>query len=1328
MNRNSLFGLLALLTLAGPSFAYDVKRPAIRPTWSGAVPGEWTMDFVAATNEAVKAGKDVFVMTSGMWWCPHCQDLEATALLTPAWSNFVDEVGCYLVALDYPYRGTVSPSEQEKTANFDPRTQRPGWGFQCWLYDDGYRSEAGLTDADDVFKEIERRYMLQSDLGLSNAQLVTIGNWDDSGTITYRRVGYPTVIVLGPDGKCKGRVSAGKGTGLSVTNSIKQILAADAWDAADDFATGATELALPPCADDPVDQGLHTLSGVDKADWFKLQIDEANGNTWTFTVSPRPGWETTALAVSAYADPTKEAIASSLIAACEGSFSMVFPRAGTYYICITPNAGLSVAAGYGLKYEYSQTKVEAAFEKTEVSCANNAAEVELSVVLRGTPADFAVELDWRTVDGTASNGVDFVSEGGTVKWSAGETRAAKKISIPLIPPSVWQGDRTFAVELYPRSHCTIPERLSTCTVTLKESKTRNAGVLAFDSRWKSEVPVIREGAVFESEVFRTDGFDGTVTGMVALVLKRSSGTVTNCVWGHAEREAKAFAKVMPEEEGLQDDAEGEFLLTASGGAALGIPSSIRFILRDRLVEKTFEEYNRDVLGGAASYSGDAWFYGLKDAGSPASVLRSVVLNRGTELSVRFTGPSMVKFAVGCEKGAKVRLSLGSRELTDDLSVPRWVAIPSGTQTVRIAAEKGEEGSFVTASWEARSLSELKLVADFPLDKSSVIVDQVPDLEAGFADPVGPLPGDAGAVLTYETFAGVSYSALTLLPATNRVCCLTADGGYYPDAAQEDEEEAFAGLLSAALGRTAYWRMDVVFEDAFGNRAVRKGTQASFKVLPVGSPYVDVWGAGVQNLAVGAQVSADRFTVRNVPEGATVLATAKNGKLPKGVEVDVDEDGRIGLSGVPLSAGEGDCDIAVSIRKADGTIVEGATFRLAYAVLPLVSAAGTYDGYRIRTDGSAAQGLATFTVGKTGRISGKFNLGGTNFTFSARSFSAYRDGSYWLTGVSARHGDDLVGVSLQLTPGAETQDAILSAGGCTYRMYLNAWASVSARKPLAALVGSYAAGLPVHLRNPEAFAPKGNGWLTAKIKSTGSVTYSGVDALGKAFSGSSPVWHSFDCCTESGYLWTFYVCAKPSGSKEPGSGIFGLLAITPDERQPDVRYLECADTAAMTLVNLNPKSVYGYVCWTNVLDVVGSSLDEPAALPEGSDWTLVRPLEAFDDYDGRNGESGFILTERPAFLTLVARDATHAAFAPGAWSPAFSAWTRSTGVFSARFTLDYRSADTRAKSRRVSVKGVFVPHLPDGGSVWFGSYALPERATSETGDSYNVKTTFGVELR
>jgi len=207
MNRNLLSRRLALalaLAVGLSAFAaYNVRRPsdAIRPRWQGAKVGEWTMDYAAATSLARAEGRINIVFVTGSWWCPHCEAFEEKVLLSDTWKKLLAERDFYLTMLDFPYRGHVKDEELHKSRYPE---KGDGWGFQCWLYDDEYLAENGLT-AEDGFREIQKRYEVQKSLALETASLVTIRTWDDSADFTYGKVGYPSLIIYLPDGSEAGR-------------------------------------------------------------------------------------------------------------------------------------------------------------------------------------------------------------------------------------------------------------------------------------------------------------------------------------------------------------------------------------------------------------------------------------------------------------------------------------------------------------------------------------------------------------------------------------------------------------------------------------------------------------------------------------------------------------------------------------------------------------------------------------------------------------------------------------------------------------------------------------------------------------------------------------------------------------------------------------------------------------------------------------------------------------------------------------------------------------------------------------------------------------------
>ena len=183
------------------SFPYDVKPSTIVPVWSGANAGEWTFDYETALAKAKADGKYTLLLFTGMWWCPHCQAMEENALNKPGFAQYVAENGYYLAAVDYPYRDGHS-----------------NW---CWLWDPDYRNANGIGGwtqeqvADEIARRFEFQELMHTEGGATttnNNVLVEISGsttnlvtYAANPTTVYRRVGYPTIIVIDPEGNDIGR-------------------------------------------------------------------------------------------------------------------------------------------------------------------------------------------------------------------------------------------------------------------------------------------------------------------------------------------------------------------------------------------------------------------------------------------------------------------------------------------------------------------------------------------------------------------------------------------------------------------------------------------------------------------------------------------------------------------------------------------------------------------------------------------------------------------------------------------------------------------------------------------------------------------------------------------------------------------------------------------------------------------------------------------------------------------------------------------------------------------------------------------------------------------
>lgn len=195
------FAAVSLAAVCASAFEYNVTQPSIRPRWSGAAAGEWTMDREAAFAQAKAEGAYTIVLFTGSWWCPICQTCEGKVLKSQAWADYVAEKGFYLVECDYPYRFPVPAGQEGKSLHPE---LGDGWGFKCWLYDAGYLADNGLT-AEEGLAAIQKMYDYQDALALPGSVVDVIGRLG-GGTMDLHKILYPTMILFRPDGSEVGRV------------------------------------------------------------------------------------------------------------------------------------------------------------------------------------------------------------------------------------------------------------------------------------------------------------------------------------------------------------------------------------------------------------------------------------------------------------------------------------------------------------------------------------------------------------------------------------------------------------------------------------------------------------------------------------------------------------------------------------------------------------------------------------------------------------------------------------------------------------------------------------------------------------------------------------------------------------------------------------------------------------------------------------------------------------------------------------------------------------------------------------------------------------------
>lgn len=258
--RNRCFAVAVAcgLSLTASAFSYDVRQPGdvLRPTWSAADTrsGVWTLNVTNALAKAQADGKCTILLTTGSWWCPYCETLEETVLDSQAWHQYLEEEGHYLALLDFPYRNDVP--EDQVDQSWHPELGK-GWGFKCWLMYPRYLSEIGLTETQGL-KAIMDLYEMQKSLALESASQLTISNWNHTAEFTYGKVGYPTLIVIGPDGKEKGRLGFPWYRKADVTLSEAQEYVIQGLD---QIVNGACRLCEDPLAGVPPTSAAQTYTG-----------------------------------------------------------------------------------------------------------------------------------------------------------------------------------------------------------------------------------------------------------------------------------------------------------------------------------------------------------------------------------------------------------------------------------------------------------------------------------------------------------------------------------------------------------------------------------------------------------------------------------------------------------------------------------------------------------------------------------------------------------------------------------------------------------------------------------------------------------------------------------------------------------------------------------------------------------------------------------------------------------------------------------------------------------------------------------------------------------
>ena len=333
-----------------------------------------------------------------------------------------------------------------------------------------------------------------------------------------------------------------------------------------------------------------------------------------------------------------------------------------------------------------------------------------------------------------------------------------------------------------------------------------------------------------------------------------------------------------------------------------------------------------------------------------------------------------------------------------------------------------------------------------------------------------------------------------------------------------------GLISGKATKPGVYQVTV----SATNATVKQPVTATFQLvvpnltceaLPELQPEADAYGA----VQCGVAFPSWLVDCTTPGEGWTVKAAG----LPSGLKWDAKKGV---ITGVPTKAGTNTVTFTASKK---GEKSEVATITLVTAALP-AWAQGTFTGY-VRLYGDAPDyeddfGLATMTVGANGKVSGKISLCGTNWTFSAASYTTSDGGDYFEVSAEAKAGKATMPVWIMVSGSAGVGELMNASaegwlGGylvAPVSMRRNMWkdkaTASAAKEEIAGWMGLYTLSL------------EDGGYLSLNVGKDGTVKAAGKLADGTGVSASSPLM----CDADNG--WFAYVYAAPSAYK---GGAFAL---------------------------------------------------------------------------------------------------------------------------------------------------------------------------------------------
>lgn len=227
-------------------------------------------------------------------------------------------------------------------------------------------------------------------------------------------------------------------------------------------------------------------------------------------------------------------------------------------------------------------------------------------------------------------------------------------------------------------------------------------------------------------------------------------------------------------------------------------------------------------------------------------------------------------------------------------------------------------------------------------------------------------------------------------------------------------------------------------------------------------------------------------------------------LPTGLKIDATTGV---ISGVPTKAGSFETSITVASGVSAKETAVTVTDEINISDLPSW-AAGSFSGYLApaETVTERAPGAVTMTVGKTGKISGKIQHQGTNWTFTASSYDVTSDsefGSYVIL-ATAKAGKITRDVSLLVEEGETygTFGELEESETSNLTLWRNAWKDRDEYGDPLVDVSDYVGYYTAVATTANEEGEDVYGYIALTVNSSGGIRYSGKMPDGTALSGTT----------------------------------------------------------------------------------------------------------------------------------------------------------------------------------------------------------------------------------